>query len=240
MNLIEFKELLKNECKNNKIEYKEDKAEILYKYMRLVQEWNTKVSLTTLNDDIMFCMKHIIDSLSICFYKKNEKNLIDIGTGAGFPGIPLKIYYPEMKVTLIDSVNKKVMVLNDIIEKLELKDIEALHIRAEDLARDKNYREKFDMATTRAVSNLSTISEYMLPFLKVGGHAICMKGPNVEEELKSGEKAINILGGEIEKIDQFNISNQFERKIIVIKKAKPISNLYPRGQGKALKNPLGQ
>ena len=130
------------------------------------------------------------------------------------------------------------MVVNDGIEKLNLKNIEALHSRAEDLAQNKDYREKFDFVITRAVSNLSTISEYMIPFLKVGGKAICMKGPKFEEELENAKKAINVLGGTIENIENINVSNEYERNIIIIKKVKNTPKQYPRGNGKPLKSPI--
>lgn len=238
MDLYEFKDSFKEECKKNNIFFDEEKAEKLYNYMNLILDWNEKINVTAITERKMFIVKHFIDSLIINRFAESSNRMLDIGTGAGFPGIPLKIYNPDIKTTLIDSVNKKVTVLNDVINKLNLKDIEAIHIRAEDLAKDFNYREGFDIVTTRAVSNLSTIVEYMLPFLKIGGKAICMKGPNIEQELEESKKAIGVLGGEIEKIETFNISNEFERKIVIIKKIKQTDKRYPRGQGKPLKEPI--
>lgn len=238
MDLQEFQEIFNQECDKNNIEFDNKKCEYLYKYMKLILEWNEKINVTAIKNEKEFVVKHFIDSLTINSLIKDEKRLLDIGTGAGFPGIPLKLYNPDIEVTLIDSVNKKITVLNDVIQKLNLDKIEALHIRAEELAKDLNYRENFDIVTTRAVSSLVTISEYMLPFVKIGGRAICMKGPNIEQELEDSKKAIKLLGGEIERIDKFNINNEIERNLIIIKKISKTNNKYPRGQGKPVKEPI--
>lgn len=238
MNLQEFQNILKEECHKNKIEFQEKASEKFYQYMNLILEWNEKINVTAIKEEKEFIVKHFIDSLTICGFVKDNGRVLDIGTGAGFPGIPIKLYRPKIDATLIDSVNKKVTVLNDVIEKLKLEKIAALHIRAEDLAKDLNYRESFDVVTTRAVSNLATISEYMLPFVKIGGKAICMKGPNIEQELKDAKKAIKLLGGEMEKIEKVQIDNEFERNIIAIKKINKTDKKYPRGQGKPAKEPI--
>lgn len=238
MNLQEFENIFKEECQKNNIELDMQKCEKFYNYMKLILEWNEKINLTSIKEEKEFIVKHFLDSLTVSCFVKDTKRMVDIGTGAGFPGIPLKIDNPEIESTLIDSVNKKIMVLNDVIGKLKLKKIEALHVRAEELAQKENYREKFDVVTTRAVSSLVTISEYMLPFVKIGGKAICMKGPNIENELKEAQKAIKLLGGEIEEIQKFNINNEFERNIIVINKVKNTDKKYPRGQGKPAKEPI--
>ncbi len=238
MNLQEFKDIFQQECKKNYIAYSEEDSEKLYKYMNLILEWNEKINVTAIKEEKEFIVKHFVDSLMLNFFLKEANSILDIGTGAGFPGIPLKICHPEIEFTLIDSVNKKVRVLQDVIDKLNLKKIEALHIRAEELAKDLKYRESFDVVTTRAVSNLATIAEYMVPFLKVGGMAICMKGPNIEQELKEAEKAIKLLGGRIEEITKFHISNEFERNIILIRKVEKTDKKYPRGQGKPAKEPI--
>lgn len=238
MNLEEFQDIFKKECNKNCIEYGEEEGKKLYKFMKLVLDWNEKINVTAIKDEKEFIVKHFIDSLTINSLIKGSERLLDIGTGGGFPGIPLKIYHSNMRVSLIDSVNKKIMVLQNVIENLNLEKIEALHIRAEELAKDLNYRENFDLVTTRAVSKLVTIAEYMLPFVKIGGRAICMKGPNVELELKEAEKAIKLLGGEIEKIEKVYINEDFERNIIVIKKVNKTDKRYPRGQGKPAKEPI--
>jgi 16S rRNA (guanine527-N7)-methyltransferase len=237
MEYIEFEKIFKEECEKNNI-FNVINIDLFFKYMNLLLDWNEKINLTAITDEKEFIVKHFIDSLIINSYIKESKRIIDVGTGAGFPGIPLKLFNVKQNFTLIDSVNKKVNVLNDIITKLELKDIEALHTRAEDLAKNKNYRECFDVAVSRAVSNMTTLVEYLIPFVKVGGIIICMKGPNYEEELENSKKAISILGGKIEKIDKYFINGEIERNIIIIKKVKSTSPKYPRGQGKPLKEPI--
>lgn len=238
MDLQEFQTKFKEECEKNNIEYDEKKSELLFQNMKLILEWNEKINVTAIKDENEFIVKHYVDSLLISEFGANTLRLLDIGTGAGFPGIPLKIYNQEIEMTVIDSVNKKINIVNDVINKLGLEKIEALHIRAEDLAQKPKYREKFDVVTTRAVSSLVTISEYMLPFVKVGGKAICMKGPNIEQELESAKKAIKVLGGEIVEIKNINVDNEFERNIIIIKKVKNTDKKYPRGQGKPAKEPI--
>lgn len=238
MNFEEFKKEFLEELKRNDLEIKEDRIPFFYQYMKEVIEWNEKINVTAITDEKEFIRKHFIDSLSILDYIEEGNSIIDIGTGAGFPGIPLKIVNEKSKVTLIDSVNKKLNVIRDISQKLELKDLEIIHTRAEDLANQDLYREKFDIATTRAVSGFATIVEYMLPFIKVGGKAVCMKGPNFKEELENAKKAIDILGGKIKNVETRIISGDFERNIIVIEKIKNTPKKYPRGKGKPLKEPL--
>ena len=237
MDFKEFKEYLNIKLKENNINEKMNE-ELFFKYMKNILEWNEKINITNIIDEKEFVVKHFIDSLTILDYIEDGKRTIDIGCGAGFPGIPLKLAKTNIKETLIDSVNKKIKVVQDCIDKLNLNDIEALHARAEDLANKEEYREKFDYATTRAVSNLATITEYMLPFLKIGGKAICMKGPNYKEELENSKKAINVLGGTIEEIKNIKIDDELERNIIIIKKVKSTPKQYPRGNGKPLKNPI--
>lgn len=238
MNLQQFQETFKQECQKNNIEFNEKKSELFYQYMNLILQWNEKINVTAIKNEKEFIVKHFVDSLTVSGFVDNSKRILDIGTGAGFPGIPLKIYHSNVEFTLIDSINKKITVLKDVIEQLHLNKIEALHIRAEELAKDANYRECFDVVTTRAVSNLATISEYMLPFVKIGGKAICMKGPNVEQELVDSKNAIKLLGGEIEQIKKININDELERNLIVIKKISATDKKYPRGQGKSVKEPI--
>lgn len=238
MDLKEFERLFIEECERNNINIESVDIEKFYNYMLGIIDWNDKINVTAITDKKEFLVKHFIDSLTISRFVEDGKRLIDIGTGAGFPGIPLKIAYPNMQVTLIDSVNKKLNVIREVSNNIKLDKLEIIHSRAEDLANNPKYREQYDYVTTRAVSNLSTISEYMIPFLKIGGKAICMKGPNYEEELKEAEKAINILGGKIERIENLLISGEIERNIIIISKIKSTPNKYPRGQGKPLKEPI--
>ena len=162
-----------------------------------------------------------------------------MGTGAGFPGIPLKIYRNDVKVVLADSLNKRIKFLNEIIEKLQLKNIETIHCRAEELGKNKEYREKFDYATSRAVANLSTLSEYLLPFVKLNGSGIFMKTMEIDEELENAKKAIKILGGRIEKVNKFEIpESDLGRSIIIVKKEKQTPSKYPRKPGTPAKEPL--
>ena len=238
MELVEFEKIFIEESKKNNIEIDQSKMQMFYTYMREVLEWNEKINLTAITDEKMFIVKHFIDSLTINKYIKDYNTIIDIGTGAGFPGMPLKIMNPDKKFVLVDSINKKLNVIRDISQKINIKEIEIIHSRAEELAQNNSYRECFDIATTRAVSNITTILEYMLPFVKVGGYAICMKGPNFEDELKEAQNAISILGGSLEKIETINVDEELERNIIIIKKVKKTPIKFPRGQGKPLKEPI--
>lgn len=238
MDLKEFNELFEKEISNNNIKLNIRDYEKFYIYMKEIIEWNDKINVTAITDEKEFLVKHLIDSLTINGFVGSGKSLIDIGTGAGFPGIPLKIANPELNVTLIDSVNKKLNVIRNVSEKMNLEKLEIIHTRAEDLANQKEYRENFDFATTRAVSRLNTIAEYMLPFVKVGGCAICMKGPNVIEEIEEAKKAIEVLGGEIIDVKKLVIDNEYERNIVIISKKKSTPKQYPRGKGKPAKEPI--
>lgn len=238
MNIEEFKKAFLEEANKNNIKVNDEEIEKLYKYMKGIIEWNDKVNVTAITEERLFIVKHFIDSLLINHYLQGKENIIDIGTGGGFPGIPLNILNKEKKFTLIDSINKKLNVIRDLSEKIGLENLEIIHTRAEDLASKKEYREMYDVATTRAVSNLSTILEYMLPFVKVGGIAVCMKGPNYKEELEEAKKTIEILGGKFEHIETFNLEGEMERNVLVIKKVKNTPNKFPRGQGKPLKEPI--
>ena len=233
----EFSEKIKEYM--NKINISDKQIEKFFDYMNLLLEWNEKINLTAITEPEDIILKHFVDCATILKYIKDEDKIIDIGTGAGFPGIPLKILNEKLDITLMDSLNKRINFLNEIINKLDLKNIVAIHARAEELARNKGYREKFDIATSRAVANLSTLSEYMLPFVKKDGMVISMKGSNIEEEVKNAKKAIKILGGEIEKIDNFNLANTNNiRNIITIKKVVKTPKEFPRKAGKPSKEPI--
>ena len=238
MELKEFKEIFINESKDLNLEINDKQLELFYHYMNGIIDWNDKINVTAITDEKMFIVKHFVDSLAINKFVAQAKSIIDIGTGGGFPGIPLKIMNYDKKVTLIDSVNKKLNVIRDITKDMDLGELEILHSRAEDLASKQEYRETYDIATTRAVSNFSTILEYMLPFIKVGGYAICMKGPNYTEEFEEAKVAIEVLGGKFDSIERLNVGNELERNIIIIKKVKNTPKKFPRGQGKPLKEPI--
>ena len=225
--------------KDFNIKINDEQIKRFMNYMNLLLEWNEKINLTAITQPEEVKLKHFVDSLTVLKYINDDDKVIDIGTGAGFPGIPLKIMKENTKITLLDSLNKRINFLNIVIETLNLRNIQAIHGRAEEIARNKLYREKYDVAVSRAVANLSTLTEYMLPFVKVGGKCICMKGANVNEELERAQNAIKELGGEIERVDNFYLSdNDNERNIIVIKKIKETNPKYPRKAGMPSKEPL--
>lgn len=239
MEIEEFSKLISSYGKEISIEFSNIQIEKFYKYMNLLIEWNEKINLTAITEPKEIIMKHFIDSLTILKDIKGKNTLVDVGTGAGFPGIPLKIMDEEIKITLLDSLNKRINFLNEVINQLDLKNIETIHSRVEDAGKNKKYRERFDIATARAVANLATLSEYMLPLVKVGGKSICMKGSEVSEELQNSKKAISILGGEIENIDNFQLpKSDMMRNIVIIKKVKNTPNKYPRKPGTPSKEPI--
>lgn len=239
MNIEEFSKELTKLASKIEIELSLDETEKLYKFMCLLLEWNEKINLTAITEPEDIILKHFVDSITIKKYIKSENKVLDMGTGAGFPGIPLKIISSDTYFTLVDSLNKRIIFLNEVCDKLKLNKIENIHSRAEELAKNKKYREQYDVVTSRAVARLASLVEYMLPFVKVGGRCICMKGSNVDEELIEAKKAINVLGGEIEKVDKFLLPNSdIERNIVIIKKIKNTSCKYPRKPGTATKQPI--
>lgn len=208
-------------------------------YYDMLIDRNKVMNLTAITEFDEVMDKHFLDSVYLFRSIKLEADykLIDIGTGAGFPGIPLKIVFPELKITLLDSLNKRVGFINDVIEELNLNDIEAIHGRAEDIARNKAYRASYDIAVSRAVANLSTLSEYCLPFVKIGGKFVSYKSGDCADEVDNAKAAIHLLGGKINKIDEFSYSNN-SRSFIVIDKVMNTSNKYPRKAGLPSKKPL--
>lgn len=210
-----------------------------YKYMQSLLEWNNKINLTAITIPEEIILKHFIDSLTI--YKKliRGAKIIDVGTGAGFPGIPLAIIDENLKITLNDSLNKRLIFLTEVKKQLKLDNIEIIHARAEEIGQNKKYREKFDYATSRAVANLSTLSEYLLPLVKINGKCICMKASNIEEELNQAQNAIKVLGGEVTDIEKFKLpQSDIDRTIITISKTKNTPNKYPRKAGTPSKDPI--
>mgnify|MGYP004614816981 CR=1 FL=1 len=239
MDIIEFKKIMNEYASEIDIVFNDKQIEQFYKYMNLLLEWNEKINLTAITEKKDVILKHFIDSLTISKYIEENSTLVDIGTGAGFPGIPIKIYRPDVKVTLVDSLNKRINFLNEIISELELKDINTIHSRVEEFGKNKRYREQFDIVTARAVANLTVLSEYLLPLTKIDGKCICMKGSEIQEEFNDSKNAIRILGGQIENIYKFNLpKSDILRNIVIIKKVNNTPNKYPRKPGTPTKEPI--
>ncbi len=239
MNKEEFKKVFMEYAKKINIDINEEQINKFYDYMNLLIEWNKKINLTAITDYNEIILKHFVDSLTINKCIKENNYVVDIGTGAGFPGIPLKIIRDDIKIVLVDSLNKRINFLNEVIKKLNLKNIETVHARAEEFGRNKKYRQKFDIATSRAVANLSTLSEYMIPLVKINGRCICMKGKEIKEELKDSLNAIKVLGGKVENVEEFELAdNDINRSIIYILKEKDTPNKYPRKAGTPSKDPI--
>lgn len=238
-----FEKLLDTELLNLGIKLDGSQVNQFYEYYQVLMEWNKVMNLTAITEMEEVITKHFVDSLTIVKAIENmdnqEYSIIDVGTGAGFPGIPLKIVYPQLKVTLLDSLNKRIKFLNEVNVKLGLKGIETVHGRAEDYGRNLDYRESFDLCVSRAVANIATLTEYCMPFVKVHGCFISYKSIGGEEEVKKGRGAIKLLSGKLEDIISFKLPNtEAERTLIKIRKVEPISKRYPRKAGLPAKEPL--
>ena len=234
---MKFFDLMKRAVNEAGLELTELQYEQFIKYMRLLQEWNEKINLTAITDDEEVIKKHFIDCIKA--FKsdaiKNAKTIIDVGTGAGFPGLPIAIMNPNVKVTLLDSLNKRITV----VRELGLKNVTTIHSRAEDGARKPELREKFDVATSRAVANMAVLSEYCMPYVKKDGYFVALKGPSVDEELKNATNAIKTLGGELKEIIEVSIEEtDLKHNIVEVKKLSPCSKTYPRKAGTITKKPL--
>ncbi len=239
MKLEEFSIELRRYASLMNIQIDEKKAEEFYKYMNLLLEWNEKINLTAITDPKEIIIKHFVDSIIPATNIKDESKIIDVGTGAGFPGIPLKIYNDSYKLTLLDSLNKRAIFLREVVSDLGLTNVEIIHGRAEDYAQNIKYRAKFDYAVSRAVAPMNILLEYLVPYTKVNGKIIAMKGSNAEEEIINSKNALLKLDTTIEEKQIISLpDNCGERYIIIMKKSKETNKIYPRKAGTPKKNPL--
>ncbi|WP_346940508.1 16S rRNA (guanine(527)-N(7))-methyltransferase RsmG [uncultured Clostridium sp.] len=238
---MEYFDMLKEACENEGLVFDATMYNNFIQYKALIKEWNEKINLTAIIEDEEIIKKHFIDSIKVFEfpYVREAKKIIDIGTGGGFPGIPMKIVKPDSSIVLLDSLNKRINFLNEVIDKLELKDIKTIHGRAEDFAQKTEYREEFDLAVSRAVANLTVLLELCLPYVKVGGYFIALKGPAIEDEIKDSKVALKVLGGAIEEILEVNIAgSDLKHNLLVIKKVKDTPKKYPRKAGTVNKSPI--
>ena len=236
---MEYENFRKEFIKYNKLfAIPENEIEKFYQYMKLLLEWNEKINLTAITDESEIIRKHFIDSLTISKLIKEDTNVVDVGTGAGFPGMPLAIT-KKLKVTLVDSLNKRINFLNIVKESIELDNVNTVHGRAEEVGQNEKYREKFDYAVSRAVAPINVLLEYMLPLVKVGGYCLCMKGPKVIDEMQGIENVVEKLGGKYIKLEELEIPGEESRKnVIIIKKVESTNKKYPRKPGTPAKQPL--
>lgn len=237
MKIEEFSSNLKEKLDKIDIEINNEQSQKFYNYMNLLLEWNEKINLTAITEPNEVILKHFVDSATIIKYIEDNMKIVDVGTGAGFPGIPLNIINSKANYVLVDSLNKRINFLNEIINNLKLENINTVHSRIEDFGKDN--KESFDIATSRAVASLNILLEYLLPLLKVGGICICMKGSNAKEEIENSNKALEILGGKIEKVEEIILpDSDIVRNIIIVRKIKSTPNKYPRKAGIPTKEPI--
>ena len=224
---------------NLNLELNEKQIEQFLKYYEMLIEKNKVMNLTAITEYDEVIEKHFLDSISLCQVYDLSKpvKILDMGTGAGFPGVPLKIAFPEVEITLADSLNKRIKFLDEVVEELGLEKVTTVHARAEELARNKEHRESYDLVVSRAVANLSTLGEYCIPFVKMGGNFISYKSGEVDEEVNAAGKAIKILGGEMKDVYKFDLSDQ-KRSFVIIEKIKTTPKTYPRKAGTPSKEPL--
>lgn len=238
---MKFWDLMREAAKDVEIDLTEEQYNQFIKYMRLVQEWNEKINLTAITEDEEVIKKHFIDCMKAFKSSaiKNAKTVIDVGTGAGFPGMPIAILNPNCKVTLLDSLNKRINFLNTVVRELNLKNVTTIHSRAEDGARKAELREQFDVATSRAVANMAVLSEFCMPYVKKGGYFVALKGPAIDEEINDSGNAIKILGGKLRGIIEVEIEGtDLKHNIVEVEKVNNCPKTYPRKAGTVTKKPL--
>lgn len=238
---MKYFELMKNACDSVGMNFDEDKYNKFITYKNLLQEWNEKINLTAITEDEEVIKKHFIDCIKAFSENqfKEAKTLIDVGTGAGFPGLPIAIMREDLNITLLDSLNKRVNFLNIVKNSLNLTNVTTIHSRAEDGARNKELREKFDIATSRAVANMAVLSEFCLPYVKVGGYFIALKGPAITDELNDAKNAIGTLGGKLIEVIEISVEGtDLKHNLVVIKKVKETPKTYPRKAGSITKKPI--
>lgn len=241
MNKLENREILINGLKELGIEASQEKAERLIAFKEIMLEWNEKINLTAITEEREVFIKHFLDSATCLAtgYIKEGMAVIDVGTGAGFPGVPLKILMESLNMTLLDSLNKRISYLNEVGRKLNFKNTRMLHSRAEDAGSNKAHRESYDIVLSRAVASMSVLCEYCLPFAKVGGYFLCQKGPDIREEMEEAGNAIKALGGKVREVREFELPySDIKHNIIIIEKIAATPTKYPRKPGKPSADPI--
>ncbi len=238
MSMGNFHDMLIDGMKKFNLEIDNEQVEQFRMYCQLLTEWNKKMNLTAITEPSDIILKHFVDSCTVLHYVRIPQNarVIDVGTGAGFPGIPLKILRKDIRLTLLDSLNKRLIFLNEVAQQLEI-EVETVHGRAEDIARQEKYREQFDVVVSRAVAPLNVLSEYCLPFVRTGGQFIAMKGRNVHSEVEESRKAVKLLGGKYKNVIEFHIEEN-GRSIVTVEKIQHTSAIYPRHGSKISRKPL--
>lgn len=239
--MLNREELLKSGAASIGIELNDTQVQQFIKYYEILVEWNSFMNLTGITEYEEVIQKHFVDSLALCkaIDVNSVSSLIDIGTGAGFPGIPLKIAYPHLKITLLDSLQKRIKFLNEVVAQLGLEDVETIHGRAEDFAKPSMKRESYDVCVSRAVANLASLSEYCLPYVSLNGYFVPYKSGKIDEELEESKKAVFLLGGKIEEEVKFDLpDSDISRSLIKIKKVASTPKKYPRKSGLATKEPI--
>lgn len=236
-----MRQIIEQAFTNSGFSLTNEQLEQFLQYYALLKEWNQKMNLTAIEEPVEVAYKHFVDSVLLCrvIPQMAGRSLIDIGTGAGFPGVPLKIMEPSLQLTLFDSLNKRITFLKEVCQQLQLSDVETIHGRAEDFAQKIDYREQYDLASARAVARLPVLVEICLPFVKVGGYFIALKGPELEQEIAESSRALQLLGGKIKDVQKLTLlDGKYSRSIAVILKTAPTPKKYPRKAGTPQKSPL--